>query len=33
MGGEFGEPDAFVEDEGKIVAEDVDAGELLAVEV
>ena len=30
VGGEFGEADAFVEDEGEVVAEDVDAGELLA---
>ena len=33
MGGEFGESDALVEDQWKIVAEDVDAGELLAVGV
>lgn len=32
MGREFGKPNAFVEDEGKIIAEDVDAGELLTVE-
>lgn len=33
MGGEFGKADAFVKDEGKVVAKDVDAGELLAVEL
>ena len=32
MGGEFGEAHAFMEDKGKIVAKDVDARELLAVE-
>ena len=32
MGREFGKPNAFVEDKGEIVAEDVDASELLTVE-
>ena len=32
MGREFGKPNAFVEDERKIVAEDVDASELLTVD-
>ena len=32
MGREFREADAFVQDKGEIVAKDVDAGELLAVE-
>ena len=32
MGREFWEADAFVQDKGEIVAENVDAGELLAVE-
>ncbi len=31
MGGEFWEADTFVKDEGEIVAEDIDARELLAV--
>lgn len=31
MRGEFREPNAFVEDKWKVVAKDVDAGELLAV--
>lgn len=29
---EFRKPNAFVEDEGKIIAKDIDAGELLAVD-
>ena len=30
-GGEFGEADRFGEDEGEVVAEDIDAGELLPI--
>lgn len=32
MGREFGKSNAFVEDEGKIIAENIDTGELLTVE-